>query len=113
QGLSYTEIWISEAQERMILAVPPKNWDILRMLCLSEDVEATVLGTFQPTGKLSLFYENHQVGDLDMHFLHHGRPAVVRKATWPVGRICNPSHGLETTARTVDESPPPPPAGRI
>ena len=26
QGLSYTEIWISEAQERMVLAVPPEKW---------------------------------------------------------------------------------------
>ena len=26
EGLSYTEIWISEAQERMVLAVPPANW---------------------------------------------------------------------------------------
>src|SRR6476620_4120170 len=42
-GMASTEIWISEAQERMILAVPPKNWEILRMLCQSEDVEATVI----------------------------------------------------------------------
>ena len=26
EGLSYTEIWISEAQERMVLAVPPEKW---------------------------------------------------------------------------------------
>ena len=30
EGLSYTEIWISEAQERMVLAVPPENWPALR-----------------------------------------------------------------------------------
>ena len=29
QGLSYTEIWISEAQERMVLAVPPDKWPAL------------------------------------------------------------------------------------
>src|SRR4051794_32373792 len=45
-GLSYTEIWISEAQERMILAVPPAKWPELQALCAGEDVEATVLGTF-------------------------------------------------------------------
>src|SRR6266852_4731373 len=50
QGLSYTEIWISEAQERMILAVPPGNWPALRILCESEGVEASVLGTFEATG---------------------------------------------------------------
>lgn len=82
QGLSYTEIWISEAQERMILAVPAENWETLRALCASEDVEATVLGTFEQTGRLELFYRGIKVGDLDMHFLHEGRPAVVRQATW-------------------------------
>src|SRR5204863_1362210 len=40
QGLSYTEIWISEAQERMILAVPRKKWQRLEALCQSENVEA-------------------------------------------------------------------------
>ena len=29
EGLSYTEIWISEAQERMVLSVPPEKWDEL------------------------------------------------------------------------------------
>ena len=33
EGLSYTEIWITEAQERMVLAVPPENWPELRRLC--------------------------------------------------------------------------------
>ena len=47
QGLSYTEIWISEAQERMILAVPPENWERLEALCAGEDVEATVIGTLR------------------------------------------------------------------
>src|SRR6516164_199581 len=40
EGLSYTEIWISESQERMVLAVPPENWDRLRKLFADEDVEA-------------------------------------------------------------------------
>jgi phosphoribosylformylglycinamidine synthase len=81
-GLSYTEIWISEAQERMILAVPPANWDAFRQLCASEDVEATIIGTFDPTGRLKLFFQGQTVADLDMKFLHEGRPEVVRKGTW-------------------------------
>src|SRR5208337_2659991 len=52
EGLSYTEIWISEAQERMVLAVPPGSWPALGSLCESEDVEATILGAFEPTGRL-------------------------------------------------------------
>jgi phosphoribosylformylglycinamidine synthase II len=82
QGLSYTEIWISEAQERMVLAVPPANWEAFRELCASEDVEATVLGTFEPTRKLQLFFNNTEVADLSMKFLHDGRPDIVRQATW-------------------------------
>jgi len=82
QGLSYTEIWISEAQERMVLAVPEDRWPELDALCRSESVEATVIGRFVPNGRLRLFYQNHQVGDLDMHFLHRGRPAIVRQAVY-------------------------------
>ncbi len=81
-GLSYTEIWISEAQERMVLAVPPENTDELLALFASEDVEATVIGTFTDTGRLVLRYHGAEVADLDMGFLHKGVPQVVRTAIW-------------------------------
>jgi len=79
-GLSYTEIWISEAQERMVLSVPRGNWDELAALCADEGVEATVIGKFAPTGRLVLKYDDRVVGDLSMEFLHDGRPPVVREA---------------------------------
>jgi phosphoribosylformylglycinamidine synthase len=79
-GLSYTEIWISESQERMVLAVPPANWPELHELCRREDVEAAILGEFAPTGRLQLSYDGHPVADLDMHFLHDGRPRSIRNA---------------------------------
>jgi phosphoribosylformylglycinamidine synthase subunit PurSL len=82
KGLSYTEIWISESQERMVLAVPPQNWPALESLCKSEGVEAAVLGTFASTGRLKLLYEGQQVGELSMEFLHGGRPSVLRQAVW-------------------------------
>ncbi len=81
-GLSYTEIWISESQERMVLAVPPKNWPALESLCKSEGVEAAILGTFASTGRLKLLYDGQQVGELSMAFLHDGRPSVLRQAKW-------------------------------
>jgi phosphoribosylformylglycinamidine synthase len=90
QGLSYTEIWISEAQERMILAVAPEQWESLQKLCASEDVEATAIGTFEATGRLRLFYQGTQVADLEMDFLHHGRPTVVRKAEWRANPEASP-----------------------
>lgn len=79
-GLSYTEIWISEAQERMVLAVARANWDAFFALCQSEGVEATVIGQFTDTHELVLKYHNHIVGGLSMEFLHDGRPPVVRDA---------------------------------
>ncbi len=82
EGLSYTEIWISEAQERMVLAVPPEKWPELKSLCASEGVEATAIGTFVPTGRLVLSYQGHQVADLEMEFLHHGRPRILRQAVF-------------------------------
>ena len=81
-GLTYTEIWISEAQERMVLAVPPESWPRLEALCRSEGVEATVIGEFVATGRLELFYGDSQVADLSMKFLHDGRPPVVRSAEY-------------------------------
>ena len=81
-GLSYTEIWISEAQERMVFAVPPENWNRFRDLCESENVEAAILGKFVPTGNLVLSYHGHNVGKLSMQFLHEGRPPVVRDAVY-------------------------------
>ena len=45
-GLSYDEIWISEAQERMVLAVPQDKLERILHVFESEGVEATVIGTF-------------------------------------------------------------------
>lgn len=89
-GLSYTEIWISEAQERMVLAVPPEHWDALRALCESEHVEATCFGRFVDTGRLTLRYGGEVVCDLDLRFLHEGRPKVVRRAERPSPPIAGP-----------------------
>jgi len=82
EGLSYTEIWISEAQERMVLAVPEEKWPELQTLFASEGSEAVVLGKFVPTGNLTLTYNGNKVGELDMRFLHDGRPPIVRDAVF-------------------------------
>ena len=82
-GLSYTEIWISEAQERMVLAVPPQNVEALMNLCAAEDVEAADLGVFGTEGaELILRYQQQEVGRLSMAFLHEGIPTPTRRAEW-------------------------------
>jgi len=81
-GLSYMEIWISEAQERMVIFVPPENVDEALKLFASEDVEATVIGRTTNDKKIRLRYNGTLVGELDMDFLHDGMPRIVRKAVW-------------------------------
>ncbi len=100
-GLSYTEIWISESQERMILAVSPEKWPRLRALCAGEDVEATAIGRFEKSGRLRLSYDGHSVGDLDMRFLHDGRPPVVRQATWRAGSVSDRSKLADALLRSL------------
>src|SRR5439155_19284730 len=50
-GLRYDEIWISEAQERMVLSVPQERVEELLELARGEDVEATVIGRFGTPGR--------------------------------------------------------------
>ncbi|MEX2173254.1 MAG: phosphoribosylformylglycinamidine synthase subunit PurL [Pirellulaceae bacterium] len=103
EGLSYTEIWISEAQERMVLAVPAEKWPALQTLCESENVEAVAIGRFVPTGELELKYHGTSVGKLGMQFLHHGRPKIERQATFfsvlpnPKSEIRNPKFDAGST----------------
>ena len=82
QGLSYTEIWISEAQERMVLSVPRENLKELMDIFKKEDVEAVVVGCFTSNNRLKLRYNGNVVCDLDMGFLHDGIPRFERKAVW-------------------------------
>jgi phosphoribosylformylglycinamidine synthase len=82
-GLSYAEIWISEAQERMVLSVPQDKLQRILEVFKSEDVEATVIGHYgTPDKKLRLSYGGQLVGELDMDFLHNGLPRPTKDAVW-------------------------------
>ena len=81
-GLRYDEIWISEAQERMVLSVPQDKVKELLELSKSEDVESTVIGTFGTEGReLILTYKGTEVARLAMSLLHEGIPMPTRRAT--------------------------------
>jgi phosphoribosylformylglycinamidine synthase II len=80
-GLRYDEIWISEAQERMVLSVPQQHVAELLTLASGENVEATVIGQFgTEAAELRLSYRGESVGRLSMEFLHDGLPTPTRKA---------------------------------
>jgi phosphoribosylformylglycinamidine synthase len=74
EGLSATEAWISEAQERMVLAVGPADWPAMAKIAADEGVEATAIGTFTGSGRIVLKWQGEIAGELDCHFLHEGRP---------------------------------------
>jgi phosphoribosylformylglycinamidine synthase II len=81
-GLAPDEIWISEAQERMVLSVPPEDLEACIAVFAAESVEASAIGHFTDTGLLELTYEGEEVGTLEMQFLHQGTPRPTRQASW-------------------------------
>lgn len=81
-GLAPWEVWLSEAQERMVLAAPPETIPELEKLCKSYWVEFQDIGEFTDSGRLQVFYKEVPVVDLDIQFLHHGRPQRQLKATF-------------------------------
>ncbi|MDD5255041.1 MAG: phosphoribosylformylglycinamidine synthase subunit PurS, partial [Candidatus Omnitrophica bacterium] len=99
-GLSYTEIWISESQERMVLAVPRKNLKKLIAVFEGENVEAAVIGEFARTGKLRLHYRGRLVCDVAMEFLHKGIPRLEKQA-----RFIQPGHKEPRLKPSRDLSP--------
>jgi len=80
-GLAPWEIWLSESQERMALAVAPEHLDRLLAICRSYNVEATAVGEFTGTGRLEVLYRQDPVCTLEMEFLHHGLPKRIMFAT--------------------------------
>jgi phosphoribosylformylglycinamidine synthase len=73
-GLAPWEIWLSEAQERMVLAVAPDNIPALQHLCDTFDTELTDIGTFTGDGQLVVRYDGNIVANLNNEFLHEGIP---------------------------------------
>jgi phosphoribosylformylglycinamidine synthase II len=73
-GLTPWEIWLSEAQERMVMAVPAYNVPTLQMICDTFDIELTDIGQFTDTNELVVRYDQAIVLQLSNHFLHDGRP---------------------------------------
>lgn len=67
-----------------MLSVPEKDWAQFEALCASEGVEATIIGKFTDTKQLVLKYGEHKVGEVSMHFLHDGRPPVIREAVYDI-----------------------------
>lgn len=90
-GLDPWEIFVSEAQERMSIAVPSDKMDAFMDLSRRRGVESTDLGEFTDNGFLTLRYRGVVVGALDMNFLHEGLPELVIPAKWTVPSFPEPT----------------------
>ena len=73
-GLESWQIWVSESQERMTLAVPKNKWEEFSDLMQRRGVEATIIGEFTNSGKCVVKENGNVVMDLEMEFLHNGLP---------------------------------------
>ncbi len=82
-GLAPWQIWISESQERMTLAVPPKKWKAFFALMKKRGVEAAVIGKFTKSGKCVVRSHGRKVADLELDFLHDGLPVRHLKTKEP------------------------------
>ncbi|MCP4304192.1 MAG: phosphoribosylformylglycinamidine synthase subunit PurL, partial [bacterium] len=81
-GLAPWEIWLSEAQERMVIAVPEDNVARVGEIAAALDVEMTVLGTFTGDGVLRIEHNEATVGEIECDFLHNGLPRQRLTAKW-------------------------------
>ncbi|MDI6800179.1 MAG: phosphoribosylformylglycinamidine synthase subunit PurL [Actinomycetota bacterium] len=81
-GLDPWELWVSESQERMTVAVSPKKVDAFLNVMKKWDVEATVIGEFKSSGKVHVRCEGKTVLFLDMEFVHGGLPKDELVAKW-------------------------------
>ena len=82
-GLAPWEIWLSEAQERMVVACSPTSVASLRKVCDRHGVELTDLGEFTGTGRLVVRHNGVELLDMETSFLHDGRPQRHMTAAMP------------------------------
>ncbi len=82
QGLDQWEIWISESQERMTIAISPQNLNTFLSLSEKHAVESTVIGTYTDSGKLKISYQGNICAYIDMDLLKSGFPQWKFEACW-------------------------------
>jgi phosphoribosylformylglycinamidine synthase len=81
-GLDPWEIWVSESQERMVVAVGPENEAPFRALARKHAVEVTVIGRYTDTGVLQVNYQDRACAHIDLSFLEEDFPPWEFEAEW-------------------------------
>ena len=81
-GLSAWELMVSESQERMTFAVPPSHAASFLNLAKKHGVDATDIGDFNNSGKLTIFYDGKLAAELELKFMHDSLPQMELTAEW-------------------------------
>lgn len=79
-GLAPWQVWLSESQERMTLAVPKARWAAFKKICDRHDVEATRIGEFTKSKRVAIRHKGKVIFDISLDFLHDGRPVEIQKS---------------------------------
>ncbi|MBI5457985.1 phosphoribosylformylglycinamidine synthase [Candidatus Kaiserbacteria bacterium] len=82
-GLAPWQIWLSESQERMTLAVPKAKWAAFKKICDRHDVEVTRIGEFTKSRRCVIRHNGNVISDIPLNFLHDGRPIEVQMSKKP------------------------------
>ncbi len=82
EGLDQWEIWVSESQERMTVAIRPENLDRFMALSRQHAVESTVIGRYTGTGKLHITWAGTTCAHVDLSLLTSGFPQWEFDAEW-------------------------------
>lgn len=105
-GLAPWEIWLSESQERMVLAISPRSIEEFLVVCKKYNVEASVLGNFDGRNKLTVKFGDSVVADLDYQFFKNGLPQRIMPAHWEKPNFDDttpetPSNWVDTLKRVL------------
>jgi phosphoribosylformylglycinamidine synthase len=82
EGLDQWEIWVSESQERMTIAVKPEHLDRFMALSAKHAVESTVIGKYNDSGYLQLDYKGKTCAYIKMDLLESDFPQWEFDAEW-------------------------------
>ncbi|MBA8767188.1 phosphoribosylformylglycinamidine synthase [Wolbachia pipientis] len=102
-GMAPWEIWISESQERMTLAVPEENLPMFKQIMKKHDVEVCVIGEFNESGKAVVKCPKGTViMDIGTEFLHDGNPKMhLQTKPWSKG-LPAPRAGMTTSSPSLE-----------
>ena len=83
EGMTPWEIWVSESQERMLLALKEKDLKKLKEICEKWDVEMSIIGKTKEGENLEIYWYGKKVLDLPLKFVTAGieydRPYKIKK----------------------------------